>query len=152
MILLSNVYKFILDYFEADVIVNTISTVKYDEIGSFKQTIYPLVNVELLPYPTELESNVLFFKFGITSVAERDFDKTVKNTKIIGKDNKIDNLNAMNYVLQRFITKTLKQNNPFNISISEVSDTTNIENDFTSGLDGFTCEITFSIPNTIPIC
>ena len=152
MIILSNIYSFLNTYFENEVLVNTVSNVKYDSIGSFKQTIYPLVNVELLTIPTDAESNLLTFEFGITSVTERDFDKTVKNTKLIGKDNKIDNLNAMHYVLQKFLTKISRSNNEHNISIDGSTEMTPIEDGFSTGLDGFTFEVTISVPNTIPIC
>jgi len=152
MIILSNIYSFLNTYFENEVLVNTVSNVKYDSIGSFKQTIYPLVNVELLTIPTDLESNLLTFSFRITAVAERDFDKTVKNTKLIGKDNKIDNLNAMHYILQKFITKVSRSNNEHNISIDSTTEMTPIEDGFSTGLDGFTFEVTISVPNTISIC
>lgn len=152
MIILSNIYSFLNTYFENEVLVNTVSNVKYDSIGSFKQTIYPLVNVELITIPTDLESNLLTFSFGITAVAERDFDKTVKNTKLIGKDNKIDNLNAMHYVLQKFLTKISRSNNQYNISIDSSTEMTKIEDGFSTGLDGFTFEVTISVPNTISIC
>jgi len=152
MIILSNIYSFLNTYFENEVLVNTVSDVKYDSIGSFKQTIYPLVNVELLTIPTDLESNLLTFSFGITAVTERDFDKTVKNTKLIGKDNKIDNLNAMHYVLQKFLTKISRSNNQYNISIDSSTEMTPIEDGFSTGLDGFTFEVIISVPNTISIC
>jgi len=152
MIILSNIYSFLNTYFENEVLVNTVSNVKYDSIGSFKQTIYPLVNVELLTIPTDLESNLLTFEFGITAVTERDFDKTVKNTKLIGKDNKIDNLNTMHYVLQKFLTKISRSNNLHNISIDSTTEMTPIEADFGSVVDGFTFEVTISVPNTISIC
>ncbi len=152
MIILSNIYDFLNGYFENEPLINTISNVKYDKIGSFKETIYPLTNIELLSVPTDTESNLLLFTFGLTAVSERDFDKTIKNTKLIGKDNKIDNLNAMHYVLQKFITKVSRSNNPYNIDIDSTTELTPIEDDFTSSLDGFTFEVTISVPNTIPIC
>ncbi len=152
MIILSNIYAFLNGYFEAEQLINTVSNIKYDKIGSFKETIYPLTNIELLTIPTDLTTNTLQFTFGITAVSERDFDKTVKNTKLIGKDNKIDNLNSMHYVLQKFVTKVSRSNNIHNINIDSVTDMTPIIDDFGSGLDGFTCDVTISVPNTIPIC
>lgn len=152
MIILSNIYAFLNDYFQSEELINTISNVKYDTIGSFKQTIYPLANIELLSIPTDTESNLLTFTFGITALSERDFDKTIKNTKVIGKDNKIDNLNAMHYVLQKFITKVSRSNNPNNINIDSTTELTPIEDGFSTGLDGFTFDVTISVPNTIPIC
>jgi hypothetical protein len=152
MIILSNIYAFLNGYFEAEPLINTVSNVKYDKIGSFKETIYPLVNIELLTIPTDLDTNTLTFTFGLTAVSERDFDKAVKNTKLIGKDNKIDNLNTMHYVLQKFITKVSRSNNAQNISIEDPTPMQPIEDGFSTGLDGFTFEVTISIPNTIPIC
>ena len=152
MIILSNIWEFLNTYFENEPLINTISNVKYDKIGSFKETIYPLTNIELLTIPTDITTNTLTFTFGITAVSERDFDKTVKNTKVIGKDNKIDNLNAMHYVLQKFITKVSRSNNLYNITIDETTEMQPIEDGFTSSLDGFTFEVTISVPNTIPIC
>jgi hypothetical protein len=152
MIILSNIWDFLNTYFEAEPLINTISNVKYDKIGSFKETIYPLVNIELITIPTDIDTNLLTFTFKITAVSERDFDKTVKNTKLVGKDNKIDNLNAMHYVLQKFITKVSRSNNPYNISIDETTELDPIEDDFSSSLDGFTFDVTISVPNTIPIC
>jgi hypothetical protein len=152
MIILSNIWDFLNTYFEDEPLINTISNVKYDKIGSFKETTYPLANIELLIIPTDIETNTLTFTFGITAVSERDFDKTVKNTKLIGKDNKIDNLNAMHYVLQKFITKVSRSNNPYNINIDSTTEMEPILDDFGSGLDGFTFDVTISVPNTIPIC
>jgi hypothetical protein len=152
MILLSNIYDFIINHFDAEPIVNTITCDNNDEIASNKQTIYPLVNIELLSAPIDLESNLLAFQFNISAMSERDFDKKTKSTKLIGKDNKIDNLNEMYYLLRKFIDKTARSNNINGIDLSEADEIVLIDGATSTVLDGFKCDITLTIPNTIAIC
>lgn len=152
MILLSNVYNFLINHFENEPLINTISCVKEDEIGANKQTIYPLINIELIEIPTFLESNFVYFSFRISALSDRDFDKKVKQTKLIGGDNKIDNFNEMHYVLQKFINKVSKSNNPDSIDVSSIGSIEPLDGITTTVLDGFSFEITLSIPNTVSIC
>jgi hypothetical protein len=152
MILLSNIYDFIINHFDAEPLVNSISCDKNDEIGSNKQIIYPLVNIELIGKPDELGSNLLFYEFAISVLSDRDFDKKIKSTKLIGKDNLLDNQNDTEYILQKFIKKTYLSNNVNNIDLVSLGEVEIIIGGTTTVLDGFKRNMTFTIPNTIAIC
>jgi hypothetical protein len=146
----STINKFIVDQFDANALVNTISRVKTGLIDLNKENIYPLVNVDMLSFNTE--DDVLSYNFRITIVQQRDIQPRKTDSKLLDDTNYLDNMNETSSIAQRFINVLTRQNNDENIEIVSQSDADFLDNWRGSGLDGVQFTIELAIPNKDTSC
>lgn len=146
---LSLVNAFVINEFQSNNLVNTMSTVTTDEIDLNKQNIYPLVNLDL--EGSEIEDDSIIVSYKITIVQARDVVPRKTDSKLLGDTNFIDNLNETHSIAQRFINVLTRQNNDANIEIDTLGELT-ILKDWRSGLDGVQFDIDLSIPNIGTSC
>lgn len=141
----------VVGYFQAHPLVNTVTTLTPDLIDTNKDTIYPLVNVDL-----ELESidnDVIVFNANIYVLDQLDKYTRTTDNKLLTDTNSIDIDNEMFSVCQDFINSFRQYNTPGIelVGVSEV-DTIRGESEYLNGLNGFTFTATLSIPNEGSAC
>lgn len=145
----SKIYKFVINRFKEDELVNTVSIVDTDEMDNNNENIYPLVNIDL--QTSEVLSDAIVFNFIITIVQERDVIPDKTDSKLLTDINFIDNINETHTISTKFINNLTFKNNDENIEIDELSDLT-ILKDWRTGLDGVQFEINLSIHNETSGC
>lgn len=141
---LTKVSNFVIDLFKQDPLVNTISFDKTAEMDWDKNTIYPLVNVDIV------SSNVteydVIINYTITIVTQRDIDNELHNDKIYN-DNLIDNLNETHSIGTRFINHIRKQNNDEFIDLTSLSPFQMLKNAMMSKCDGIRFNLQLATTN-----
>ena len=135
---------YIIDMFANNDLVNTISIVPTFNIDLNKENIYPLVNIDLID--SDIQADVIVASFEITAVQQRDVKKKVLNSKLLEDSNYLDNMNETHFVVSKFINQLQKQNNEFNIEISNISNIRFLKMWGLNGLDGCQFTIDLSIP------
>lgn len=141
----SIVTNFIIDKFESDSLVNTITVKPQTEIDFEKSNIYPLVNVDL----TTLNpiGAVHRFTYTISVFQQRDTEPTINLNNKLLNTNMIDNLNETYSIASRFINNVRNFYNDKDVDVFEVTEVIPSKNAFTNGLDGVTFNITLEIPD-----
>lgn len=141
----SIVTNFIIDKFESDSLVNTITVKPQTEIDFEKSNIYPLVNVDL----TTLNpiGAVHRFTYSISIFQQRDIEPTINLDNKLLNTNMIDNLNETYSIASRFINNIRNFYNDEDVDVFGVTDVIPSKNAFTNGLDGVTFNITLEIPD-----
>ncbi len=141
----SLIYNWIIDQFEDNELVNTISIVPTSEMDINKENIYPLVNVDLID--VETQPDALIYNFIITVIQQRDIKPVKIDSKLLTNTNYIDNINETVTISNRFINVVEKQNNDSNIELVSVS-TQRVLKEWGKGIcDGVRFNISLSIPN-----
>lgn len=146
---LSLLQAFIIEHFQSNNLVNTISTVETEVMDANKENIYALVNLDLRG--TDIQDDVVSVQYIITIVQMRDVRPQKTDSKLLGDTNYIDNLNETHSIAQRFINYLTRQNNDENIEIENLS-TVTILKDWRHGLDGLQFTIDLTIPNIGTSC
>ena len=147
------VYKaieLIVSILENDSDVKTITLMENEDSIDFdKKNIYSLVNINLVS--ANFDDKTLGFE--ITALAQRDEVKTVITNKLLGNDNRIDNMTAIHSILNN-LTKTLRlRNNEFGIDYVSSTEPVIFNKAFTNGLDGMTLDIVLNYPdNETTVC
>ena len=145
----SVVWNFLINLFNADSIVNTISIVPTLEMDLNKENIYTLVNIDLR------ESNVSYdnveLSYRITIIQQVDIVPRTTDNKLLTNVNVIDCLNETHAIAERFINKLQKQNNDLNIEISSFSGLTRYRTGM-QGVEGWQFEITLFTENLGSSC
>jgi len=139
------VNNWVIDEFDSNNLVNTISIVPTQEIDGNKENVYPLVNVDLKQ--SDVNGDVVIISFEITVVQQRETNPKATDSKLLNDTNYLDNLNETHSICQRFINVLQNQNNALNIEIETVTKLRKLNNWSRSGLDGFVFTIDLSIPN-----
>jgi len=146
---LQKVRNYIINKFNTDSLVNTITTVSDELIDTNKETIYPVVNVNYLD--SEVLEDVLLFSFKITSLDQNDVYVKSTDSKLLEDTNQNDILNETFNICQSFIN-SFRQYNDEGIEISSKSNVTAIMNERLNGLSGHEFDIILSIPNEGLVC
>ena len=146
---LSKVRRYIIDKFDADPLVNTITTLSEELIDTNKETIYPVVNIDYLDSDV-LEDTVLF-SFKITALDQNDVYTKSTDSKLLEDTNQNDILNETFNICQSFIN-SFRQYNDDNIEMQSKSIIQTIMNERLNGLSGHEFDIVLSIPNEGSIC
>jgi len=147
------VYKaieLIVSILENDSDVKTITLMENEDSIDFdKKNIYSLVNINLVS--ANFDDKTLGFE--ITALAQRDEVKTVITNKLLGNDNRIDNMTAIHSILNN-LCKSLRLNrNEFDIDYVSSTEPVIFNKAFTNGLDGMTLDIVLNYPdNTTTVC
>jgi hypothetical protein len=142
----SKVATFIINIFNKDSLVNTISLRDDDVIDVEKENVYPLVTIRLISSPAPTQ-NLREFRYLFQVTNQRDDTKIATNSKLLTDTNYIDNMNICDSIANNFVLEILKTHNDFNINIIEetISDFEPISKDERNQLDGIKFEATFLI-------
>lgn len=148
-----NEYQKTKDYvvgkFQADPLVNTITTLTSDLVDTNKETIYPVVNIDYID--NDVNEDVILFSFHIKALDQNDIYTRTTDSKLQTDTNKDDIFNETFNICQSFIN-SFRQYNNLNIEISSKSKITAIQNENLNGLSGHEFDIVLSIPNEGSAC
>lgn len=137
--------NFVIDRFDLNPLVNTITEVKTPDIDMNKENIYPLVNLDLID--EDPLSDALVFNYKITILQQRDIKPIKTNSKLLTNSNLLDNLNETNSIALDFINYLRWKNNDLVVEIQNLSRIDFLENYKGNGLDGVQFDIDLSIYN-----
>ncbi len=143
----SKVTNYIINRFQQDEMVNTISLSSIDLIDTKKENIYPLVAISFNEKDLSVDE-VATYDYTITVLQQRDNRKVEKPSKLMEDENWIDNLNECDSICTRFINHIRRMEIDENINIESVSILEPLSGYGCANLDGFRFEITLAIPNT----
>ena len=146
---LQKVRNYIINKFDNDALVNTITTLSDELIDTNKETIYPVVNVDYLD--SDVLEDVILFSFKITALDQNDVYVKSTDSKLLEDTNQSDILNETFNICQSFIN-SFRQYNDDGIEISSKSTITTIMNERLNGLSGHEFDIILSIPNEGSVC
>lgn len=146
----STINRYMIDSFDANKLVNTISIVSTSEIDLNKENIYPLVNIDMLS--VDVQDDALVYEFKLTAVQQRDIKPQKTDSKLLSDSNYLDNINETTSILQRFINVLRRQNNDDNIELVSSTDLDILKNWRGGGLDGVQMEVEIAIPNLGSSC
>ena len=144
----SKVTNYIINRFQQDEMVNTISLSAIDLIDTKKENIYPLVAISFNGSVVDEEQSLIIYDYTITVLQQRDNRKVEKHSKLMEDENWIDNLNECESICVNFINY-VKRMELDNINIDSVSiELTPLSGYGGSNLDGYSFDVGFNIPNT----
>jgi len=145
---LSLIFKFIIEKFQENNLVNTITFVPTKVMDNDKENIYPLVNVDYLQSEEVGEdSSYIAARFLITAVNQRDTRPIKTDTKLRQDINLIDNWNETHAILLKFLNVFKANNFEKDIDLYSQTALTKLEDFNRNGLDGHQMTIELSIPN-----
>lgn len=140
---------YIIGKFQADSLVNTVTTLKGEFVDTNKTTIYPVVNIEYRS--ANLSEDVILFSFHVKALDQNDVYTHTTDNKLQVDTNKDDIWNETFNICQKFIN-SFKQYNSEDIEIESVSDVLSIERSELNDLSGHEFDIVLSIPNEGSSC
>lgn len=143
---------YVIGKFDADPLVNTITTLRPDHVDTNKETIYPVVNVEYID--NDVNDDVILFSFHIKALDQNDVYTRTTDSKLQTDTNKDDIFNETFNICQSFIN-SFRHYNTSGIEISSKSKVTAIQledNQAVNGLSGHEFDIVLSIPNEGSAC
>lgn len=143
-------FDFIKKTFELDNLVHTITHGAVNDLDIEKKNLFPLVHIAVVSF--EQTEGMIYFNYKIWCMGLRNILKKTSTSKFFKNDNEIDNLNETAAILNKFITRLRLQRHEHDIELVSYSSAEAIEFDFTNILDGWTIDITLSIPNDVGVC
>lgn len=141
---LQKVKDYIVSKFNADTLVNTITTLSDELIDTNKETIYPVVNCDYRS--SNVQNDVLLFSYHIKVLDQNDIYIKSTDSKLQQDTNQSDIWNETFNVAQTFINSFRRYNN-YDIEMSSVTDVLPIKNENLNGLSGHEFDIVLSIAN-----
>lgn len=145
---LSLIIKFIIEKFQENNLVNTITFVQSRHMDNNKENIYPLVNIDYLQSDeVGEESSYVVARFLITAVQQRDIRPIKTDSKLRNDTNFIDNLNETHSILMKFLNIFKANNFEGTIELYSQTSLTKLEDYNKNGLDGHQITVELSIPN-----
>jgi hypothetical protein len=147
---ITKVYDYVINLFNLNELVDTISIVPTIEMDNNKENIYPLVNADLTA--TAIEDNIIICDFEITIVQQRNTTTIKTDSKLLNDTNYLDNMNETHSIASRFINVVSEQNNDDNIELDSISKLKPLKNWSRNSLDGFQFNVSLSIPNSGKSC
>lgn len=142
---LSKLSNFLINQFEADDLVNTITMVETKHIDNNKENIYQLVNIDYIQ--SQVLDDTIIARYLITAVQQRDIKPKKLDSKLRLDINLIDNWNETLSVITRFLNQFKSNNFEDNIDLYSQTTTTILQDWNKNGLDGHQITIELSIPN-----
>lgn len=143
--MLNKVYNYIIERFQTDEMVNTITFNDTFVVDTQKENIYPLVAINLVSISGVDDLNL--YNFRIICLQKRDVQRVMTPSKLMEDTNLIDNLSETENILQNFTNYITRLEINENINIQEKSNLTPLYNYAGAGVDGFQINITISYPN-----
>jgi hypothetical protein len=144
--MISKITDYIIERFEEDEMVHTISLSPIDLIDTKKENIYPLVAIRF--NAKTADDDVLLYDYTIHILKQRDSNRKVKPSKIMEESNWIDNLNECDSIAMKFINYIRRFDINSNITINTISELEPLSEFGGANLDGFVFDIVLSSPNT----
>ena len=130
--------------------INTI-TQGLNVIDTAKKNIFPLAHIN--PMGANINDGVVLIRFEVSALDIRNVAKKDTVTKFEGNDNEIDNLNCALGILTHMVTKLKRSYNEHDIEIESITELQPILMAETNMLDGWSLEITVSVPNNeLTVC
>lgn len=142
----STVTNYIVNRFQQDEMVHTISLSDINFIDIKKENIYPLVAISFNEKDLSVDETATY-DYTITVLQQRDNRKVDKPSKLMEDENWIDNLNECDSICTNFINYIRRMEIDENINIESLSVLEPLSGYGGSNLDGFRFEITLAIPN-----
>ena len=136
---------FIINHFESDNLVNTISIVPTINIDANKENIYPLTNVDLIN--SEILPDAIIGSYKLTIITQRDIQPKKTNNKLLTDTNYLDNINETHAICVKFVNNITRLHNDENIMIENLTTLKPLKNWGAGGCDGFQFEFDLSIHN-----
>lgn len=130
--------------FEADDMVNTITTEGYLDMDNWRKNLYPLVDVFVVNSPFVDSTAVTRYNVEITVLDIRDFNNEVVNDKFWRNDNRHDNWNTTRAILKLAQNKVIKNQD---ITLVTATDAERIVLGKENGLDGWQQTFTIDVPD-----
>jgi hypothetical protein len=140
---------YVISKFQADPLVNTITTLTSDLVDKNKETIYPVVNIDHTN--DTIQEDVIMFAFHIMALDQNDVYTRTTDSKLQVDTNKDDIFNETFNICQQFIN-SFRQYNDLDIELVAVSAITAIKNKELNDLSGREFDIILSIPNEGGVC
>ena len=134
--------NFLVEKFQENVLVNTVTMVDTKHLDNNKENIYPLVNIDYLE--NEPREDAIIASYLITVVQQRDIRPQKTDSKLQLDTNLIDNLGETSAVITRFLNQMRSNNFENNIQLFENSLSKKYEK---NSLDGHQITINLSIAN-----
>jgi len=147
---ISNCLELIVGYLNNDVDVNTITIFNTDDDIDFnKKNIYNLVNIGIVS--ANFESKTIGFE--ILFITQRDEVKQTITNKLLGNDNRVDNMQTAHSVLNNLVKNLKLKRNDFDIEFISSTEPQLFFKAFTNGMDGMTIDIVLDYPdNQTDVC
>ena len=150
---LSLLTQFLINHFEANDLVNTITMVETKYIDNNKENIYQLVNIDYLQSDeVGEETSYIVARYLITAVQQRDTRPQKTDSKLRLDSNFLDNLNETHSVLQKLLSVFRSNNFDNGIDLYSQTSLQKLENFNKNGLDGHQLTIELSMPNLSSGC
>ena len=111
--------NFLVEKFQENVLVNTISLVETNHLDNNKENIYPLVNIDYLQ--SETREDAIIATYLITVVQQRDIRQQKTDSKLQLDTNLIDNLGETSAIITRFLNQMRSNNFENNIQLFQNS-------------------------------
>lgn len=140
---------YVISKFQADPLVNTITTLTSDLVDKNKETIYPVVNVDYVN--NTVQEDVILFSFHIKALDQNDVYTRTTDSKLQVDTNKDDIFNETFNMCQQFVN-SFRQYNDWDIELVSVSPIVAIKNEELNDLSGHEFDIVLSIPNEGSVC
>ena len=141
--------NYIVNKFDSDPLVNTITTLKNDLVDTNKETVYPLVNIDYKSGNVGVD--ICTFSYHIKSLDQNDVRTKTTDSKLQNDTNHNDIWNETFNICQSFIN-SFRQYLSDNIELVSVSDIVSIQNANLNGLSGHEFDLVVSIPNEGTSC
>jgi len=107
--------NFLVDNFQENDLVNTVTLVETKHLDNNKENIYCLVNIDYLE--NETREDVIIATYLITVVQQRDIRPQKTDSKLQLDTNLIDNLGETSAVITRFLNQMRSNNFIYNIQL-----------------------------------
>jgi hypothetical protein len=111
--------NFLVEKFQENDLVNTVTMVDTKHLDNNKENIYSLVNIDYLE--SETLPDAIIARYLITVVQQRDIRPQKTDSKLQLDTNLIDNLGETSAVITRFLNQMRSNNFIFNIELRENS-------------------------------
>ena len=144
--MVSEITNYVINRFQLDEMVNTISLNDKGIVDTKKENIYPLVAIEVIEKETTDEFHLVGLRIKV--LQQRDSNRQVKPSKLMEDTNYIDNLNDCDNIITNFLNYVRRFETKLNINIDALSILTPLSGYGGANLDGFDFEIVLSLPNS----
>ena len=144
--MISKITNYIIDRFQADEMVHTISLNPINLVDLSKENIYPLVSIKYNGVTSS--DDVFLVAFTIHVLQQRDAIKEVQPSKMMEDTNWIDNMNNTFDIAINFVNYVVRMEIDESINVSSIGLLEPLSNFGGANLDGHKFDITFEYPNT----
>ena len=140
---------FIIAEFDKNPIVNTITTLPSFEVDLNKETVFQLVNINLID--TNVDYNIVTANYEVIIVQQRNVAPKVTDSKLMNDSNLMDNINECHYTASKFIN-VLERTYSKNIDLAELGTIKILKDWSRNNLDGVRFNMSLSTPNLGRTC